>query len=81
MAGNTFHLVITSVTGALFDGQADSVTLPATGGEITILNAHQPLVSTLKAGIARVQVGDETQTFDIQAGGVEASGSPVTALL
>lgn len=81
MAGNTFHLVITSVTGALFDGEASAVTLPATGGEITILKDHEPLVATLKQGTARVKAGDEIRSFDIKDGVVEASGSNVTVLL
>ena len=83
MAGEkTFHLVITSVSGAQFDGKAQSVTVPATGGEMTVLAHHEPIVTTLKSGTVIVRTDNkEPQTFSIDNGVLEASGARVTILV
>ncbi len=79
---NSFHLVITSVTGAQFDGDAVSVTVPGAGGEMTILSKHEPIVTTLKSGEIVVRTADkEPQKFPIENGVVESSGERVTILL
>lgn len=77
----TFHLVITSVTGAQFDGQAESATVPGVAGEMTILSNHEPLVTTLKPGRITVRTHGENKTIDVESGVVECSGSRVTVLL
>jgi F-type H+-transporting ATPase subunit epsilon len=78
----TFHLTITSVTGAQFDGMAESVTLPGSAGEMTMLSNHEPLVTTLKPGKITVRAGGENKTFDVDGGVLECSGSGrVTVLL
>ncbi len=78
----TFHLTITSVTGAQFDGAAESATVPGSAGEMTILTNHEPLVTTLKRGRITVRTGSENKTFDIESGVLECSGGGrVTVLL
>ncbi len=82
MGERTFHLVITSVTGAQFDGDALSVTVPGNGGTMTVLPNHEPLVTTLTKGSVTVRpaVGD-VQTFEIENGVLETSGDRATVLL
>jgi F-type H+-transporting ATPase subunit epsilon len=81
LGAKTYHLVITSVSGALFDGQAESATVPGIAGEMTILSNHEPLVTTLKPGKITVRTGDEKKEFDVESGVVECSGGRVTVLL
>lgn len=77
----TFHLIVTSVDGAKFDGDVVSATIPGSSGEMTILADHEPLVSTLRKGkiIARSVSG--SQEFKIEKGVMECSGKVVTILL
>ena len=79
---NTFHLVITSVTGASFDGRAESVTVPGSEGVMTVLANHEPFISTLKEGMALVKddMGTES-TYAVEGGVIECAGNRVTVLL
>ncbi len=82
LGAKTFQLTITSVTGAQFDGAADSVTVPGSAGEMTIMANHEPLVTTLKAGRITVRTSGENKSFDIEGGVLECSGGGrVTVLL
>lgn len=82
LGAKTFHLTITSVTGALFDGAAESATVPGSAGEMTVLSNHEPLVTTLRPGRITVRTGSENKTYDIENGVLECSGGGrVTVLL
>ena len=83
MAGqDTFHLVIASVGETRFDAPALSATIPTTGGEITILAHHAPIVTTLKSGTITVRApSHEPKTFDIENGILEVSGNRAVVLL
>lgn len=82
MNSNTFRLVIASVSDTQFDGAAVSATMPGSAGEFTILNHHEPFVSTLKAGTITVRkVGGENKKFPISGGVVECSGGRAVVLL
>ena len=52
------QLSIHSLKKTLYDGEAKSVTLASTTGELTILNNHLPLITTLAPGT--IQVTEET---------------------
>ena len=79
---HTLHLIISSVSENLFDGQAISATIPATGGELTILPNHEPLVTTLKAGRITVRIpNSESKEFTIAEGVLEISGSRAVILV
>lgn len=78
----TFNLVITAVEGAKFDGEAVSVTVPGSAGEMTLLAGHEPIVTTLKSGTITVRQdkGDPEQVL-IEKGVMECSGNRVTILM
>lgn len=79
----TFYLTIARVGENLFEGEAISIELPGTDGVFTVLSHHEPLVSTLVSGKARVVASDgTTHSFDISMGGIaEISGNQATVLL
>jgi len=82
MAQDTFHLIVASVGETLFDGAATSVTFPTSGGEITVLAHHEPLVSTLKTGKITVRTSAaEPKHFDVTNGVLEIAGNRAVALL
>lgn len=78
---NTFHLVVASVGETRFDGAAISATFPGGAGEFTVLTHHEPLVTTLKKGTISVKTTTGSESFDIEHGILECSGSRVTVLL
>lgn len=77
------HLVIAKVDEVLFEGEAYSLTVPGADGEMTVLGAHMPLITTLKAGEARVRLAPnaEPKTFSIQGGVLEVRQGGATVIL
>lgn len=65
----------------MFRGSVDSVTLPTTAGEITVLPKHIPLVSIVEPGslIARTQGREEV--FAVSRGTIEVDGMTVRVLV
>lgn len=81
-AGDTFHLTVASVGETRFDGAAASVTVPGTGGQLTILPRHEPFVTTLKTGFVRVKLADgSVNDFPIEGGVLECTGERAVVLL
>ena len=64
----------------LYDGKADLVTVPGSGGSIGILNNHAPLVSSLKKGEVKVILNKKEQFFKIDGGVVEVLKNKVVVL-
>ena len=78
----TFHLTIARVGETLFDGEALSVSLPGAEGVFTVLANHEPYVSELKTGEAKVRTPDGAQqTFPLIRGVAEVSKNQATVLL
>ena len=48
-------LYVYSLEKPMFEGEAVSVSLPTEAGEITVLNQHVPLVTTLAPGTIRIK--------------------------
>jgi len=80
MAG-TIHVDIVSPEGQLFAGEATMVFAPAALGEIGIAPRHAPLLTTLTAGVVRVQVeGQDEHTFYVGGGALEVQPHRVSVL-
>ena len=79
MAGLHFELV--SPARLLFSGDVDSVVIPGTEGEMTILPNHAPLLSTLKPGVVTVnKPGSGTDRIFVRGGMVEVNPKGLTVL-
>jgi len=76
-------VVIAKVDEALFEGDAYSLTVPGSNGEMTVLGHHEPFITTLKAGEVHVrkEPAGAAQTFAIQGGVLEVHGSGATLIL
>ena len=81
MNKSSFKLTIAKVNEQLFSGDAISVNVPGTEGEMTILAHHEPLITMLKKGIITVRDGENTKTFSIEKGMLETSNGQVTVLV
>ena len=76
------HVRIAKVGQSLFEGEALSLNLPGTEGDMTILPHHAPLIATLRSGTVHVtDMHKETTSFEIQKGLVEISNNEVIVLL
>ena len=74
-------LTISKIDKVLWAGDAESVTVPSTGGELAILAHHMPLITTLKAGTIIVKQKDaKPEEFQITSGFLEV-GKAETVIL
>jgi len=64
----------------IFEGDADTVVLPGTEGEMGILPNHAPLLSTLDFGVIRVRYQGTEEAFTVAGGVVEVQPDIVTVL-
>ena len=78
---HTIHVDIVSPEGQMFSGEATMVFAPGTEGEIGIAPRHAPLLTTLTAGVVRVQSeGQEEQSFYVGGGALEIQPTKVSVL-
>ncbi len=72
-------LEILSPECSLFSGEVESVTLPGTLGEFTVLRHHAPLISSLTEGEVRFRPkGADEQSFAVRGGFVEVKNDTVS---
>jgi F-type H+-transporting ATPase subunit epsilon len=73
-------LTITSPEKIVFQDEVDSISVPTTMGEITVLPQHIPLISLLTAGEIIIRLGHEEISMAISGGFLEVRGEGVTVL-
>ena len=79
---NSFKLKITTPQKKLFEGPAQSVTVPGEEGIMTVLKGHVPLLSSLAKGEIKVIKTDTSEdTFKIDGGFMEVNEHAVSILL
>ena len=74
------RLEIITPERVVFQGEADSVSLPTSEGEITILPHHIPLISIMVPGSVLVRQGNEEQLFAVSRGVIEVDGKSIRVL-
>ena len=74
------NVIVITPEGISYSSQAESVSLPTTEGEITVLTGHIPIVTTLHPGMMTVRSSGEEQYFAVARGVVEVTGSSVRVL-
>ena len=67
---NTIMVDIVSAEEHIFSGEAFMVYAPAVMGEVGIAPNHTPLISPLKPGEIRLDVGDGKEEFFFISGGI-----------
>jgi F-type H+-transporting ATPase subunit epsilon len=82
MSTHTLHVLIATVSETLFNGPADAIIVPGTGGEMTILANHEPIITTLKPGSLKVKIHrGEVKEFQVNRGVLEVVNSTANILL
>ena len=64
----------------LFEGEAESVTVPSSTGLMQILKGHAALISSLNKGVVKVKTSTGEEIFDIKGGVVEVLNNKVIVL-
>ena len=67
---NTIKVDIVSAEEQIFSGEAYMVFAPAVTGEVGIAPRHTPLISPLKPGEIRLDMGDGKEEFFFISGGI-----------
>jgi F-type H+-transporting ATPase subunit epsilon len=68
--------------GVIFEGEAMSLNVKTTSGEITVLDCHRPLMTELRQGNATVVNNDgAAQQFEIAGGFLEVNRNNQVLLL
>ncbi len=67
---NTIQVHIVSAEEQIFSGEAYMVYAPAMMGEVGIAPRHTPLISPLKPGEIRLDMGDGKEEFFFISGGI-----------
>ena len=78
---NTIQVEIVSAKEKVFSGAAEMVYAPAVLGEVGVAPGHTPLISPLKAGEVRLDIGNQKEEFFFISGGIlEVQPHVVTVL-
>ena len=77
----SFKLSIVCPSGKIFEGTVDSIALPGTEGAFEVYSEHMPLVSSLKAGRARVRRANRETAYEITSGILEVDPEHNVTLL
>ncbi len=67
---STIQVEIVSAEEEIFSGEAQMVYAPAIMGEVGIAPRHTPLISPLKPGEVRLDMGDGKEEFFFISGGI-----------
>jgi F-type H+-transporting ATPase subunit epsilon len=76
----TMQVEVVTAEGELYSGEADSVIVPGTEGEMDILPRHAALLTTLKVGELLIKLNGAEEPFFVSGGFLEVSDNKVTVL-
>ncbi len=71
MTDKKINISIVTPEESIFEGETDSLTVPAVSGGLGILPGHIPIVARLGIGIVKVGIGREARYFGVQKGFIE----------
>ncbi len=78
---NSYHLIISTPDGNVFDGDTVSLVVRGTEGELAILAGHIPFITAVKEGVCRIELPDETDKTAAIGGGILTVSNKQTTLL
>ncbi|MBI5140373.1 MAG: F0F1 ATP synthase subunit epsilon [Candidatus Vogelbacteria bacterium] len=76
------YLRILSLRGVQYEGEVAGLSVKTLSGEITVLNNHRPLITSLKKGTAHIITsGGERKPIEISSGFLEKDANNKLNLL
>jgi F-type H+-transporting ATPase subunit epsilon len=76
----SFHFELVSPARLLFDGSVDSVVVPGSDGDMTIMANHAALMTSLRPGIVVVNSGSGVQRLFVRGGFADVNAAGLTIL-
>ncbi|GJM43720.1 MAG: ATP synthase epsilon chain [Gemmatimonadota bacterium] len=76
----TLHCTVVTPERAIFEADADKITVPAWDGEIGILPRHARLLAKLGVGVLRITFQGKTEEMLVDGGFVQVADDKVTVL-
>ena len=73
----TFHLEIVTPDGLVFDGEAESLLVHTTEGDVEILRGHMDYIAAIDIGRARVLANGQSKTASCAGGFLSVSDGAV----
>jgi F-type H+-transporting ATPase subunit epsilon len=77
---STFHLEVVALDRVFYEGDCESLTIPAVDGEKGILASHEPMVMAIAAGEMRISAAGKQQIAAVGTGFVEVTGEKVIVI-
>lgn len=74
------HIELVTSEGSAFSGVAVSVTIPTSMGEITVLQHHIPLLSTVEPGTVIIRTAGDELLFAVARGVIQVGNNNVRIL-
>lgn len=71
------RVTVISPEAAIFDGEADALTVPTYDGSIGVLPHHAPLMALLGAGVLTIHRGDAADRYEVRGGFVQVAHDTV----
>jgi F-type H+-transporting ATPase subunit epsilon len=75
-----FHFELVSPEKLLFSGEVDQVVAPGADGQFTVLKDHAPVMTTLKAGVVRIESAGKVEKLFVRGGFADVSAIGFTIL-
>ena len=74
------HFELVSPAKLLFSGDVDSVVIPGSEGEMTVLPQHAPILTSLRAGVVIVTSPKGAERLFVRGGFAEVNAKGLTVL-
>jgi F-type H+-transporting ATPase subunit epsilon len=71
------RVTVISPDGSIFDGEAESLQVPAYDGQVGILPHHAPFMTLLGEGTLQVRAAGGERAFTVQGGFLQVVGNVV----
>ncbi|MDX8412988.1 MAG: F0F1 ATP synthase subunit epsilon [Mariprofundales bacterium] len=73
-------VLVATAEREVYRGETDFLVAPGAAGELGIMPKHTPLLSALKPGELRIQLGDNTDEVFVSGGFIEVQPDMITVL-
>jgi F-type H+-transporting ATPase subunit epsilon len=74
------HVTLLTPEGKQFEGEAESILLPALDGKMGILENHAPVISALGEGTLELRLEKSLITYKINSGLIEVQNNQINIL-
>lgn len=78
---NTFHLIISSPDGNLYDADVVKLSVRGADGDLAVMAGHVPFITSVKPCKCRIELSDGSEKAGYTEGGLLSVSKDATTLL